>query len=87
MLIVDPDKRLSIDDVIKHEWMTLSGEDPEFDELIERYCNVVDSSQEPLNEYVLSQMSSMAMDREQTIMVRCFLSDNSITGTFFSSVR
>lgn len=69
MLVVDPVKRLSMDQLIQHKWMKISGEDKEFEMLISEYNGNEELNHEitHLNEQVLNYMASFRLDRERTI--------------------
>lgn len=71
MLVVDPVKRLSMDQLIQHKWMKISGEDKEFEMLISEYNGNEELNHEitHLNEQVLNYMASFRLDRERTIEV------------------
>ncbi|XP_078593006.1 serine/threonine-protein kinase SIK3-like isoform X1 [Branchiostoma floridae x Branchiostoma japonicum] len=65
MLVLDPKKRLTVQQICKHEWMVMDGQDPEFQRLIHNYS---DEEPEPNSEYisaqVLQHLSNLNIDRE-----------------------
>uniref|UniRef100_H3B4Y8 non-specific serine/threonine protein kinase n=1 Tax=Latimeria chalumnae TaxID=7897 RepID=H3B4Y8_LATCH len=68
MLVLDPSRRLSMEQICKHKWMKLGDPDPEFDRLIVECQHVkVERQVEPLNEKVLMAMVEMGLDRERTL--------------------
>ena len=69
MLTVDPSKRITIDQILNHEWVRAGEEDPEFDELIS-YSRSSNVETEELNENILSHMENLGLDREMTEKVR-----------------
>ena len=69
MLTIDPSKRATIRDIINHRWMTLSGEDPDFDRLISDSVKVTVSESEPINQVALSHMRGLTFDLDQAIKV------------------
>ena len=79
MLTVDPSKRITIDQILNHEWVRAGEEDPEFDELIS-YSRSSNVETEELNENILSHMENLGLDREMTEKVRW------LTAAFFLCV-
>ena len=79
MLTVDPSKRITIDQILNHEWVRAGEEDPEFDELIS-YSTSSNVETEELNENILSHMENLGLDREMTEKVRW------LTAAFFLCV-
>ena len=71
MLTVDPNKRITMEQIIKHKWMLLAGEDKDFDALIleNNRPSDVDPDLENLNEHILAHMESIELNREQIIKV------------------
>ncbi|XP_035748407.1 serine/threonine-protein kinase SIK3 isoform X11 [Egretta garzetta] len=68
MLVLDPSKRLSMEQICKHKWMKLGEADAEFDRLIAECQHLKTERQmEPLNEDVLLAMADMGLDKERTI--------------------
>lgn len=68
MLVLDPEKRLSMEQICKHKWMKLGDTDPNFDRLIAE-CHQLKTERktEPLNEDVLLAMEDMGLDKERTL--------------------
>ena len=69
MLLIDPERRLAMRDVINHKWMRMRGEDVEFERLIATSLDAVDYD-EVLNELVLQHMETLGIERQQTVEVR-----------------
>ncbi|XP_069470593.1 serine/threonine-protein kinase SIK3 isoform X2 [Ambystoma mexicanum] len=68
MLVLDPTKRLSMEQICKHKWMKLGEADPDFDRLIAEGQHLkMERRMEPLNEQVLLAMVEMGLDRERTL--------------------
>ncbi|GAB1604852.1 serine/threonine-protein kinase SIK3-like isoform X1 [Argonauta hians] len=69
MLVVDPVKRISIEQVINHRWMKIGGPDKVFEQLISDFSGSTQLNPEMihLNEKVLSYMESFKLDRERTV--------------------
>ncbi|XP_044852791.1 serine/threonine-protein kinase SIK3 isoform X5 [Mauremys mutica] len=68
MLVLDPSKRLSMEQICKHKWMKLGEADAEFDRLIAECQHLkIERQMEPLNEDVLLAMAEMGLDKERTL--------------------
>ncbi|XP_037697476.1 serine/threonine-protein kinase SIK3 isoform X8 [Choloepus didactylus] len=68
MLVLDPNKRLSMEQICKHKWMKLGDADPNFDRLIAECQQLKEERQtDPLNEDVLLAMEDMGLDKERTL--------------------
>ncbi|XP_055516567.1 serine/threonine-protein kinase SIK3 homolog isoform X1 [Leucoraja erinacea] len=68
MLVLEPSKRLSVEQICKHKWMKIGDPDPEFDRLITESKQVkVEIKTEPLNEQVLIYMTELGLERERTL--------------------
>lgn len=68
MLQVDPEQRIAISAVIKHKWVTMNGDDPDFDRLVQLSgCNTQKREAVELEENVLTHMSKLGIDREKTL--------------------
>uniref|UniRef100_A0A671S1B1 non-specific serine/threonine protein kinase n=1 Tax=Sinocyclocheilus anshuiensis TaxID=1608454 RepID=A0A671S1B1_9TELE len=68
MLILEPSRRLSMEQICKNKWMRQGDPDPEFDRLIAECEQVkVERETELINEQVLMAMSEMGFDRERTL--------------------
>ncbi|KAK2881758.1 hypothetical protein Q8A67_019026 [Cirrhinus molitorella] len=68
MLVLEPSRRLSMEQICKNKWMRLGDPDPEFDRLIAECEQVkVERETELINEQVLMAMSEMGFDRERTL--------------------
>ncbi|XP_071177063.1 serine/threonine-protein kinase SIK3-like isoform X2 [Mytilus edulis] len=67
MLTVDPIKRITMEQIIKHKWTILAGEDNDFDALIleNNRPSDVDPDLENLNEHIIAHMESIDLNREQ----------------------
>ncbi|XP_068440408.1 serine/threonine-protein kinase SIK3 homolog isoform X2 [Clinocottus analis] len=68
MLVLEPSRRLTMDQINKNKWMRLGDPDPEFDRLIAE-CEQVKTEREVelINEQVLIAMCEMGLDRERTL--------------------
>ncbi|XP_045929240.1 serine/threonine-protein kinase SIK3 homolog isoform X3 [Micropterus dolomieu] len=68
MLVLEPSRRLSMEQICKNKWMRLGDPDPDFDRLIAE-CEQVKTERETelINEQVLIAMSEMGLDRERTL--------------------
>ncbi|KAM5246741.1 serine/threonine-protein kinase SIK3 isoform 5-T5 [Ctenodactylus gundi] len=68
MLVLDPNKRLSMEQICRHKWMKLGDADPNFDRLIAE-CQQLkeDRHIDTLNEDVLLAMEDMGLDKERTL--------------------
>ncbi|XP_009466334.1 PREDICTED: serine/threonine-protein kinase SIK3 [Nipponia nippon] len=68
MLVLDPSKRLSMEQICRHKWMKLGEADAEFDRLIAECQHLkAERQMEPLNEDVLLAMADMGLDKERTV--------------------
>ncbi|XP_055051312.2 serine/threonine-protein kinase SIK3 homolog isoform X1 [Misgurnus anguillicaudatus] len=68
MLVLEPSRRLSMEQICKNKWMRQGDPDPEFDRLIEECEQVkVERETELINEQILMVMSEMGFDRERTL--------------------
>eukprot|EP00062_Callorhinchus_milii_P021225 gi/632977723/ref/XP_007905506.1/ PREDICTED: serine/threonine-protein kinase SIK3 isoform X1 [Callorhinchus milii] len=68
MLVLEPSKRLSVEQTCKHKWMKIGDPDPEFDRLITESRQIkVEIKTEPLNEQVLMYMTELGLDRDRTL--------------------
>ncbi|XP_055081835.1 serine/threonine-protein kinase SIK3 homolog isoform X3 [Periophthalmus magnuspinnatus] len=68
MLVLEPSRRLSMEQICKNKWMRQGDPDPDFDRLIAE-CEQVKTERdtELINEKVLIAMCEMGLDRERTI--------------------
>ncbi|KAG7270516.1 hypothetical protein CRUP_026408 [Coryphaenoides rupestris] len=68
MLVLEPSRRLSMEQICKNKWMRQGDPDPDFDRLIAE-CEQVKTERETelINEQVLMEMSEMGLDRERTL--------------------
>ncbi|KAM7399659.1 hypothetical protein PAMP_018909 [Pampus punctatissimus] len=68
MLVLDPSRRLTMEQICKNKWMREGDPDPDFDRLIAE-CEQVKTERETelINEQVLIAMSEMGLDRERTL--------------------
>ncbi|XP_061574943.1 serine/threonine-protein kinase SIK3 homolog isoform X3 [Cololabis saira] len=68
MLVLEPSRRLTMEQICKNKWMRHGDPDPEFDRLIAE-CEQVKTEREMelINEQVLMAMSEMGLDRERTL--------------------
>uniref|UniRef100_A0A8C5DIT8 non-specific serine/threonine protein kinase n=1 Tax=Gouania willdenowi TaxID=441366 RepID=A0A8C5DIT8_GOUWI len=68
MLVLEPSRRLSMEQICKNKWMRQGDPDPDFDRLIAE-CEQVKTERdvELINEQVIIAMSEMGLDRERTL--------------------
>ncbi|XP_048836956.1 LOW QUALITY PROTEIN: serine/threonine-protein kinase SIK3 homolog [Brienomyrus brachyistius] len=68
MLVLDPNRRLSMEQICKNKWMKQGDPDPEFERLIAE-CEQVKSERETelINEQVLMAMDERGFKREETL--------------------
>ncbi|XP_075957170.1 serine/threonine-protein kinase SIK3 homolog isoform X2 [Anarhichas minor] len=68
MLVLEPSRRLTMEQINKNKWMRLGDPDPDFDRLIAE-CEQVKTEREIelINEQVLIAMCEMGLDRERTL--------------------
>ncbi|XP_053728887.1 serine/threonine-protein kinase SIK3 homolog isoform X1 [Synchiropus splendidus] len=68
MLVLEPSRRLTMEQICKNKWMKQGDPDPDFDRLIVE-CEQVKTERETelINDQVLIAMSEMGLDRERTI--------------------
>ncbi|XP_075871297.1 serine/threonine-protein kinase SIK3 homolog isoform X1 [Nelusetta ayraudi] len=68
MLVLEPSRRLTMEQICKNKWMTGGEADPEFDRLIAE-CEQVKTERESdlIIDQVLIAMSAMGLDRERTL--------------------
>ncbi|XP_068563116.1 serine/threonine-protein kinase SIK3 homolog isoform X4 [Cebidichthys violaceus] len=68
MLVLEPSRRLTMEQICKNKWMRLGDPDPDFDRLIAE-CEQVKTEREIelINEQVLIAMCEMGLDRERTL--------------------
>ncbi|XP_059186751.1 serine/threonine-protein kinase SIK3 homolog isoform X4 [Centropristis striata] len=68
MLVLEPSRRLTMEQICKNKWMRLGDPDPDFDRLIAE-CEQVKTERETelINEQVLIAMCEMGLDRERTL--------------------
>ncbi|XP_029027396.2 serine/threonine-protein kinase SIK3 homolog isoform X5 [Betta splendens] len=68
MLVLEPSRRLTMEQICKNKWMRQGDPDPDFDRLIAE-CEQVKTERETelINEQVLMAMCEMGLDRESTL--------------------
>ncbi|XP_026994630.1 serine/threonine-protein kinase SIK3 homolog isoform X5 [Tachysurus fulvidraco] len=68
MLVLEPSRRLSMEQICKNKWMRQGDPDPDFDRLIAE-CEQVKTERETelINEQVLMAMSDMGLDRDRIL--------------------
>ena len=70
MLTIEPARRITIPEIICHQWMMVSSADSEFDKLMHESMRPLSPEPlEPLNELVLRHMDRLEIDRKQTLRV------------------
>ncbi|XP_024911103.1 serine/threonine-protein kinase SIK3 homolog isoform X2 [Cynoglossus semilaevis] len=68
MLVLEPSRRLTMEQICKNKWMRQGDPDPDFDRLIAECVQVkTERETELINDQVLLAMSEMGLDRESTI--------------------
>ncbi|XP_075046480.1 serine/threonine-protein kinase SIK3 isoform X2 [Mixophyes fleayi] len=68
MLVLEPTRRLSMEQICKHKWMCQGEQDLEFERLIAECQHVkLERQREPLNEQVLHTMVEMGLDKDRTL--------------------
>uniref|UniRef100_A0A3B3ZUL6 non-specific serine/threonine protein kinase n=1 Tax=Periophthalmus magnuspinnatus TaxID=409849 RepID=A0A3B3ZUL6_9GOBI len=69
MLVLEPSRRLSMEQICKNKWMRQGDPDPDFDRVRPSECEQVKTERdtELINEKVLIAMCEMGLDRERTI--------------------
>uniref|UniRef100_A0A8D2ZEE5 non-specific serine/threonine protein kinase n=1 Tax=Scophthalmus maximus TaxID=52904 RepID=A0A8D2ZEE5_SCOMX len=68
MLVLEPSRRLTMEQICKNKWMRLGDPDPDFDRLIAECVQVkTERDTELINEQVLIAMSEMGLDRERAL--------------------
>jgi len=68
LLCTDPRRRITVPEIVLHRWMTMAGEDTEFDRLMHNSINPSDEDSIP-NELVLEHMSKLGLDKDQVHVV------------------
>ncbi|CAH1796976.1 unnamed protein product, partial [Owenia fusiformis] len=68
MLTVDCNKRISMREIVQHEWMKLGGEDPEFERLISDSLQIlsINDDSEP-SETILQHLESLGIERDKVV--------------------
>jgi serine/threonine protein kinase len=66
MLTVDPSKRITIHQIVNHEWIKMANEDPEFEELVSYMRSSESEEAMDLHDGILSHMENLGLDREMT---------------------
>ena len=69
MLIINPSKRISIQEIIQHKWLREGEPDEEFNELVGESINSTDDDAEVYNDTVLCHMNSLGLDIEEVKQV------------------
>ncbi|XP_019950666.1 serine/threonine-protein kinase SIK3 homolog isoform X1 [Paralichthys olivaceus] len=68
MLVLEPSRRLTMEQICKNKWMRQGDPDPDFDRLIAECVQVkTERETELINEQVLIAMSEIGLDRERTL--------------------
>uniref|UniRef100_T1JFK1 non-specific serine/threonine protein kinase n=1 Tax=Strigamia maritima TaxID=126957 RepID=T1JFK1_STRMM len=68
MLVIDPERRLAICQIIKHKWMITCEPDPEFDQLISMYNTPELEKIEALNEAIIEHMLKTSGINKEAVM-------------------
>jgi len=69
LLCTDPLKRITINEIVCHKWIKISGDDPAFEKLIEESLSSQVTELRTMNQAVLQHMQNLGLDREDTIKV------------------
>ncbi|XP_040183598.1 serine/threonine-protein kinase SIK3 isoform X1 [Rana temporaria] len=68
MLILEPSRRLTMEQICKHKWMCLGEQDLDFERLIAECQHVkMERQREPINEQILITMVEMGLDKDRTL--------------------
>ncbi|XP_076366939.1 serine/threonine-protein kinase SIK3-like isoform X1 [Tachypleus tridentatus] len=69
MLVVDPEKRLSVNQILQDKWIVQAGRDLEFEEMFEKYNKVsINENEEPVDELIVEHMLNLpGVTQEQII--------------------
>ncbi|XP_006812753.1 LOW QUALITY PROTEIN: serine/threonine-protein kinase SIK3-like [Saccoglossus kowalevskii] len=69
MLVLDPKKRITIDQVVSHKWMNMNESDPTFDQLILDSSNQshLEPVEDPISELVIEHMVHLRFDKERIL--------------------
>ncbi|KAM9299651.1 serine/threonine-protein kinase SIK3 [Gastrophryne carolinensis] len=68
MLVLEPSRRLTMEQICKHKWMCHGEQDLDFDRLIAECQHVkIERQREPVNEQILMTMVEMGLDKERTL--------------------
>ena len=69
MLVIDPLKRISMQEIVGHRWVKLGGDDPEFEELIQESLSPGSEEHRALNDAVLQHMDTIGMNKDKAVEV------------------
>ena len=69
MLVVDPQKRMSMTEIVNHKWIRLAEDDLEFSQLVKESLEPVNHDLD-LSEPVLHYMEDLGIERERTVKVK-----------------
>ena len=77
MLLVNPSRRFTLQQVCDHQWMKKSGRDETFEKLIMECKNTEEMNKiDPLNEMILNEMGEVGIDKERVRNVSIFQSSD-----------
>jgi len=68
LLCTDPRRRITVPEIVSHQWMTMSGDDSEFRRLMAISVNPFNKDTEP-NEAVLEHMSKLGLEKDHVLAV------------------
>ncbi|XP_022250689.1 serine/threonine-protein kinase SIK3-like isoform X2 [Limulus polyphemus] len=77
MLVVDPEKRLSVCHILQDKWILQGGPDLEFEEMVDQYSRMSFNEEEkPVNELIIEHMLQLPGITEeqiiQSVQAKCF---------------
>ncbi|XP_068097013.1 serine/threonine-protein kinase SIK3 isoform X2 [Hyperolius riggenbachi] len=68
MLVLEPTRRLSMEQICKHKWMCQGEQDLDFERLIAECQHVkMERQREPINDQVVLTMVDMGLDKDRTL--------------------
>lgn len=85
MLLVNANRRLSLQQVCDHAWVKKGGPDENFEKLIDE-CKMTEelNKVEPLNEMILNEMGAVGIDKERVRNVSADIFNTFFHGTKFT---
>ncbi|XP_053655526.1 serine/threonine-protein kinase SIK3 isoform X3 [Cherax quadricarinatus] len=71
MLQVDPEKRINIERIMQHRWITVEGLDPKIEEILQYYNTPKSELPPPDNDQVLEHMMHIIPDLDREKILQC----------------